>query len=248
MNKQHRFTGRQITAMVIALCAAAVLTPVGAIAATGSFVSISDPTHPTYRARVSANGSLSVTPRDAVTGTAARVNTSGQQLVTGNVAVTSQPPVSGTVGISTLPPVSGTVGVSSLPPVTGSVSISGQPDVTTHEGLPGTPYTISGNFSLGSGYLPTIPAGKTFVIETISVRITSSSAGGNDFILAGQNGGSNVLYYASPQLSYTSYGNYFYDESYSTHLYVDGGTTMDAQTDNATGAGSLVVFLTGYLI
>ncbi len=40
---QRRFTNRQAATMVVALCAAVVLTPVGAMAATGSLGKITDP-------------------------------------------------------------------------------------------------------------------------------------------------------------------------------------------------------------
>lgn len=47
-----KFTGRQLTIMVVAVCAAAVLTPAAVYAATGSAVNITDPVTTTQKARV----------------------------------------------------------------------------------------------------------------------------------------------------------------------------------------------------
>ena len=55
-----RFTGRQIVTMVVAISAAVVLAPVGALAATGSLVNITDPVHRDQKARVSGDGRLLV--------------------------------------------------------------------------------------------------------------------------------------------------------------------------------------------
>jgi hypothetical protein len=60
MDDAQRFTGRQITAMVIAICAAVVLVPVGAMAATGSLVNITDPVARSHKARVDTAGRLKV--------------------------------------------------------------------------------------------------------------------------------------------------------------------------------------------
>lgn len=64
MQPSRRFTGRQITIMVAAACAAIVLAPAGAVAATSMF-SIADPSHPTYKARVTASGRLVIAPCDS---------------------------------------------------------------------------------------------------------------------------------------------------------------------------------------
>jgi hypothetical protein len=237
MDKHSRFTGGQITAMVIAVCAAAVLTPVGAMAATGPATNISDPVKPAYKARVTPAGSLAVSQRDPINGAQARVNASGQQLVSGNVVVTKQPAITGNVGVT------------SLPPVTGSVSLAGQPDVTTHAGIPGTPYTIYGGFGGGSGSLAAVPAGKTFVVESVSIRVYTSNQNGVEFFMAAQTGGSNALLYASPPRSYTdNYGNSFYDQTLQTHFYVDGGDAIAVQADSAAGMGGIQVSVSGYLI
>ena len=53
-----RFSSRQITTMVVAICAAAVLTPVAVMAATGNPVNIVDPYIGARVARVDAGGNL----------------------------------------------------------------------------------------------------------------------------------------------------------------------------------------------
>lgn len=78
MQRDRRFTNRQVVTMVVAICAAVVLAPVGALAATGSLVNITDPVHSAYKARVSSAGRLLATPCDgnscaAVDGSSLRV-------------------------------------------------------------------------------------------------------------------------------------------------------------------------------
>jgi hypothetical protein len=60
MDGARRITGRQVTAMVIAICLAVVLVPVGAMAATGSLVNITDPVAKTHKARVDSAGRLKI--------------------------------------------------------------------------------------------------------------------------------------------------------------------------------------------
>lgn len=61
MNSQsQRFTGGQIATMVVAVCVAVVALPVGALAATGNLVNITDPVTASHKARVDSNGRLYV--------------------------------------------------------------------------------------------------------------------------------------------------------------------------------------------
>ena len=57
---------RHLVAIVVALSLSAVLTPVGVMAATGTLVNITDPTHSGRRARVSASGTFHVEQRAGV--------------------------------------------------------------------------------------------------------------------------------------------------------------------------------------
>ena len=96
MTGTQRFTGRQITTVVAMLCAAIVLAPVGAVAATNAFT-ISDPVHPSNKARVTSKGGLAVTAQDGTTGVRAKVDRSGRTVVgDGSGALT----VDGKVGVS----------------------------------------------------------------------------------------------------------------------------------------------------
>jgi hypothetical protein len=69
---ERRVSGRQITAMVIAACAAVVLAPVGVMAASHSVVTVGDGTHPSHLAHVTPGGDLAV-------------NVAGSTTVTGTV-------------------------------------------------------------------------------------------------------------------------------------------------------------------
>jgi len=73
-----RFTGRQITTMVIAACLTLILLPVGAYAATGTVTTIVDAVHKSQKARVTSTGRLVTAPCDtngcaAVDGSSLRV-------------------------------------------------------------------------------------------------------------------------------------------------------------------------------
>jgi hypothetical protein len=97
------FRPAHVVTMVVALCAAAVLTPVAVGAATGSFVNITDPVNAASKARVTAKGTLWTNETDPLTGKVARVTTDGRRLVgdgTGPLSVDMAVPGSplGTVG------------------------------------------------------------------------------------------------------------------------------------------------------
>lgn len=62
------FQPRHVVTMVVAVCAAAVLAPVGVMAATGQLVNIADPFSSARTARVSSDGSLRVESRAAASG------------------------------------------------------------------------------------------------------------------------------------------------------------------------------------
>jgi hypothetical protein len=57
--RNGRFTNRQWVTIVVAVCAAVVLAPVGAVAATSAFT-VADPVHPAQKARVDRHGALKV--------------------------------------------------------------------------------------------------------------------------------------------------------------------------------------------
>lgn len=58
--KPGRFTGRQVTTIVVAIAVAIVAFPVGVFAATGSLVNITDPVTKSHKARVNASGRMLV--------------------------------------------------------------------------------------------------------------------------------------------------------------------------------------------
>src|SRR3954447_21960127 len=65
MASTKRFTGRQITTMVVAACLALILLPVGAFAATSTVTTIADAVHKSQQARVTSSGRLVTAPCDA---------------------------------------------------------------------------------------------------------------------------------------------------------------------------------------
>jgi len=65
MSTSNRFSGRQITIMVVAACLALVLLPVGAFAASSAVTTIADAVHSSQRARVSSAGRLVTAPCDS---------------------------------------------------------------------------------------------------------------------------------------------------------------------------------------
>ena len=70
----RRLSGGHIVTIVVAICAAVVLAPVGVMAATGSFVNITDPVTAANKARVNSAGALQATQVDPTTRSAARVD------------------------------------------------------------------------------------------------------------------------------------------------------------------------------
>jgi hypothetical protein len=92
MSNQRRFSGKQITIMVVAICVAIVGAPVTVMAATGSGINIVDPTHATQKAAVTAKASLVTSERDPVTGAYARVD-GGSLRVGGTVAIGAGTPL-----------------------------------------------------------------------------------------------------------------------------------------------------------
>lgn len=60
------FSSKQVVAMVVAVCAAVVVAPVGVMAATGQLVNIADPGNAGRVARVGAAGTLQVEVRPGV--------------------------------------------------------------------------------------------------------------------------------------------------------------------------------------
>jgi len=79
-NKGGRFTGWQITTMVVATVFLVVALPFSVAAATGSLINIADPVTASRKARVTSQGSLAVTLRDATTGAQAKVDSNGRLL------------------------------------------------------------------------------------------------------------------------------------------------------------------------
>jgi hypothetical protein len=66
--RPSRFTGRQITTIVVAVALAVIAFPIGVVAATASLVTIADPAHPSRQAHVSTTGRLLTTVDGTVEG------------------------------------------------------------------------------------------------------------------------------------------------------------------------------------
>jgi hypothetical protein len=85
MQSDHWLSGKQLTTVILAVCAAAVLAPVGVLASSHSSISIADAKHPS---------------RTAV------ITKSGTQVISGSVKVAGTTTVKGTV--TTMPTLPGT--------------------------------------------------------------------------------------------------------------------------------------------
>jgi hypothetical protein len=92
MSDRRRFSGKQITVMVVAVCVAVVGAPVTVMAATGSSINIVDATHVTQKAAVTTKSSLVTSERDPVSGAYARVD-GGSLRVGGTVAIGAGTPL-----------------------------------------------------------------------------------------------------------------------------------------------------------
>ena len=225
MASTTRFSGRQITIMVVAVCVAAILAPAGAVAAGSATTTVADPSNPALKAHVTGKGSLAVTPRDPVTGSQARVNAAGQQLVNGSVSVTT--------------------------PITGSVSISNHPDVTTHAGLPGTPFTAHGYTNNGNGATVTVPAGHTLVVQSVSVYMVLSGASSEGGFILYTTGGQSGQLYPALRYQYTdASGEAWLSDTEAVTFYADGGTDITLEPAQPPGStqGPLYLAVSGYLI
>jgi hypothetical protein len=80
------FRPRHVVTMVVAVSAAAILTPVTVQAATGSSVNLVDKLHSTSIARVTSKGTLWVNQTDPLTGALAKVDSGGHSLVAQTMA------------------------------------------------------------------------------------------------------------------------------------------------------------------
>ncbi|HEV2891558.1 MAG TPA: hypothetical protein VGX28_14390 [Frankiaceae bacterium] len=72
--EKRRLSGGQIVTIVVAICAAVVLAPVGVMAATGQLVNIADPVTGGNQARVNSAGSLYTAQVDPSTRSVGRVD------------------------------------------------------------------------------------------------------------------------------------------------------------------------------
>lgn len=86
-----KFQPRHIVTMVVAVCAAAVLAPVGVMAATGQLVNIADPFISGRSARIGSGGTLQVESRAGATSGAFNKSFSFQGLGFHKIAETTGP-------------------------------------------------------------------------------------------------------------------------------------------------------------
>jgi hypothetical protein len=257
----RRLSGTNITVIVVALCAAIVLAPIGAMAASGQLVNITDPGHKNQKARVSTKGSLITSLRDAATGANAKVDAAGEQLVSvpGSVTAHVADPTTG-VGAKVTPGGSELVSVANSPntmlrdPTTGTqakVNSTGNLMVavgTQVRTVPGSLTSINSN-GLNNGL--TVPAGKHMVVTTVSIDTTVSAGGSLEVFLRYTSGGnSGYLFIPMTRAGTASTG---YDEYVATvpvQIYADPGTPVYADADALSGnlGGSMFCTVSGYLV
>ncbi|HEX8002336.1 MAG TPA: hypothetical protein VF519_06540 [Mycobacteriales bacterium] len=98
MQNSPRLSGRHIVTIVVAVCAAVVLAPVGVMAATGTLVNITDPVNSANRARVTSAGSMYSSLIDQSTRSVANVDSGKLRVGDGSGALS----VDGTVSSRSL--------------------------------------------------------------------------------------------------------------------------------------------------
>jgi hypothetical protein len=148
---EHRLSGRQITTIVLAVCVAVVLAPVGVFAAAKhSAVSISDGTHPSRLAHVTKSGAQVV----AISGTP-----------TVHATVTAVPGLPGKPFAETNSTSSGTVSVTTP---------KGAHDVIQTIGVT---FTIDGSVSLMGAEVTYTEGGVPETIDFPTPKLTSGSSG-----------------------------------------------------------------------
>jgi hypothetical protein len=86
--EKRRLSTNQLVTVVVAVCAAIVLAPVTVMAATGSFVNITDPTVASHKAKVGSTGGLYTAQVDPSTGSVAKVDTGKVRVGDGSGALT----------------------------------------------------------------------------------------------------------------------------------------------------------------
>jgi len=237
-NSERRFSGSNITIMVVAVCATAVLAPLSVAAANGAPATSRQATAVVKPTAVAAGRVVTqaVSPRDPITGSWARIIGGAQQVggTVKTVASGGTQKVQGTVTVGNLPatqPVSGTVNVGNLPatqPVSGTVGISGS--VQTAPQAPfdlATSGFIAYNSDTGSATTTAPTSASYSVIQTIS---------GSLYIPAGYSPNVAINWTAPdgsthstnlPQ-SYTSTfsSTAWYAISVPVNLYVKSGSTI----------------------
>jgi hypothetical protein len=199
MDHQPLFTGRQITTIAVAVAAAIILAPVGVMAASGSLVNIADPGHPSRKAHVTAAGALQVAPQ-------------GTQKVSGTVKVSNVPATQ---------KVSGTVKVSNVP---ATQKVSGA--VTAEPGLPGLPFARTGDYN--RNHPLTVPAGKHFVIQTLSVLMGMTTPSKIEVEVDYTSGGSQSAVYVplTKQFTDNAAGVDLWEGTEGVNLYADPGSKV----------------------
>jgi hypothetical protein len=194
----RRISGTHITVMVVAVCGAIVLAPVGVYAAAHSRVSIADGKHPTRVATVSKKGALTVAGTVKVAGTAA-------------------------------------------------VKVSGTPSVKTLPGLRGTPYAVT--ILTDQTQAPAVPAGRTFVVTTVS-GYDEISSGDKPYLALSLSGGTyqgtQLPLGVSFQKSEPSFDVWVASED--VEIPLPAGATMSLTDSPSTGHSASTITLVGYLV
>jgi len=222
------FTTRQVTAMVVAVSLAVVLSPVGARAASLLGVVITDPAG-TNKAHVDASGNLQV---------GGTVN--AQQSGNWNVGLTG----GSTVGIASS---ANTVKVDSGTPV----SVSSADDPGREAFQKGIAADIVDGHLFAHGFF-TVPAGKRLVIRYVSGKIVlpPGQRAVDVFVITSVNG-SLANHFVVPVFTASSSGTDISEFAQETQLYADPGpfdVEVGADRSDSTGAGTFDIVVSGYLI
>lgn len=134
----------------------------------------------------------------------------------------------------------------------GALKVSGKVDadvsgqVRAVPGLPGQPFTMSG----GSSY--TVPAGKHFVVETISADLDRTGGSVIEGYLHYKSGGQTAEVYLPGTYTYYESSTTYYNFALVTgvKLYLDPGSSVyiTAYGGSGNSVGTLFLTLSGYLV
>lgn len=219
---ERRFTGRQLTTVVVSLCAAAVLTPVGVLAATGSPVTLVDPIFADHKARVGGSGGLWTVPVDAVSKAPVKIDAGKMRVGDGSGNLT----VDGIVG-----------------------AVPQKPTTPFTKQISATWSEASGHPSSRTTFL--VPAGKTLVVESVAVTYNLPQGQTTDIQVIVDENTVNQVFYPVSYAKQASFAGSFdtFSGTHAVRWYIPAGSlvAIRAFRNGNTGTGAAYATISGFL-